>query len=145
MFERAPEWISRSPRIRKIIVEIWRAFLRVQRSTVARAVLVATRHDDSVLVVATPAGELRLPCFELDGWQPVEAQVRTWINAMTANPVNLKLKAIDGVPGLEGVKVLYSAEMQGTSNEIGETWLDTEQAPSALHVDDRRLLLISKN
>ena len=31
MFEQAPEWISRSPRIRKVAGKIWRAFLRVQR------------------------------------------------------------------------------------------------------------------
>ena len=57
MFEQAPEWISQSPRIRKVIVKIWRAFLRVQRATLARAVLLRGRQDGCVLAVALRRAE----------------------------------------------------------------------------------------
>ena len=99
MFERAPEWISRSPRIRKVIVKIWRAFLRVERATIARAVLVARRDDDCVFAVATPSGAFGLPFLELDGWEPVGTQVQAWVKRILSQPSELKLQLIDGTPG----------------------------------------------
>jgi hypothetical protein len=144
MFEEAPEWIARSPRIRKIIVKIWRAFLRIQRSTLARAVVVARRQDDCVLAVATPSGELRLPSLELDGWESVGTQVQRWVDDMLRQPSKLKLQVIDGTPGKEGVTFLYSAQVPGALRDFGDTWLEAELAPSALSESDRRLLLMSK-
>ena len=79
MFEQAPEWISRSPRIRKVAGKIWRAFLRVQRATLADAVLVVRREDDCVLAATTASGEVRLPSIELNGWEPVGTQVQRWL------------------------------------------------------------------
>jgi hypothetical protein len=144
MFEQAPEWVSRSPRIRKIIIKIWRIFLRVQRATVAKAVLVARRQDDCVLAVATPSGELRLPCLELDGWKSVGTQVQKWADKVLQQPSKLKLQAIDGTPGRKGVTFLYSAEAPGTLPETGDTWLEAELAPSALAEGDRHLLLMTR-
>ena len=144
MFEQAPEWISRSPRIRKVIVRIWRAFLRVQRATLAQAVLVARRPDDTVLAVATPSGNLRLPSLELDGWEPVGAQVQAWADGVLRQPSKLELQLIDGTPGKTGVTLLYSADPGEYPAEAGCTWLKASLARSAFSAGDRRLLLMSK-
>jgi hypothetical protein len=144
MFEQAPEWISRSPHIRKVIVKIWRALLRVQRSTLAHAVVVARRPDDRVLAVTSPSGELRLPSLELDGWEPVGTQVQDWVNGMLPRPRALKLQLIDGTPGREGVTFLYSVEVREPTEAADNTWLEAELAPSALSEEDRRLLMVSK-
>jgi hypothetical protein len=144
MFEQAPEWISRSPRVRKIIIRIWRIFLRVQRATLAKAVLVARRQDDCVLAVASPSGELRLPSLELDGWKPVTAQVQTWIERVLRQSGELRLQFIDGTPGREGVTFLYSVEVGEPSQETDDTWLEAELAPSSLSEVDRHLLLKSR-
>jgi hypothetical protein len=141
MFEQAPEWISRSPLIRKVVVKTWRAFLRVQRSTLAQAVLVARRQDGCVLAVAISSGELRLPYVELHGWAPVGTQVQAWADGMLRHPAKLKLAAIEGTPGREGVTFLYSAELEDWSGKIGDTWLEAKLASFALQVDDRRRLL----
>jgi hypothetical protein len=143
MFEQAPEWISRSPRIRKVIVKIWRCFLRVQRSTLAQAVLIARRQDNCVLAVAAPSGELRLPCLELDGWKPIGAQVQTWVESMGRRASMPQLQGVDGTPGRRGVTFLYSAQLDvRPSPGEGYTWLAAELAPSALLDGDRRLLLL---
>ena len=144
MFEQAPEWISRSPRIRKVIVKIWRAFLRVQRATLAQAVLVARRPDDCVLAVTSPSGELRLPSLELDGWKPVGTQVEGWVNGMLPQPRELKLQLIDGTPGREGVTFLYSVDVREPTKAAAEIWLEAEFTPSALPEEDRRLLMVTK-
>jgi hypothetical protein len=143
MFEQAPEWISRSPRIRKVIVKVWRAFLRVQRSTVARAVLVARREDDCVLAVAAPSGELSLPSLELDGWEPVGTQVQAWVKRILPQPRALRLQLIDGTPGREGVTFLYLVEVREPTKTADDVWLEAELAPSALSGEDRRLLMVS--
>jgi hypothetical protein len=144
MFEQAPDWISRSPRIRKMVVKIWRMFLRVQRATLAKAVLVARRRDDCVFAVASPSGELRLPSLELDGWKPVTKQVQAWIERILRQSGELRLQLVDGTPGKEGVTFLYSVEVREPSRETQDTWLEAELAPSALPEGDRRLLLMSQ-
>jgi hypothetical protein len=143
MFERAPEWISRSPRIRKVIVKIWRAFLRVERATIARAVLVARRDDDCVFAVATPSGAFGLPFLELDGWEPVGTQVQAWVKRILSQPSELKLQLIDGTPGRRGVTFVYSVEMRERGETADNHWLKAELAASALSEEDRRLLIVS--
>ena len=140
MFEKAPEWISRSPRIRKLIVRIWRTFLRVQRATLGQAVLVARRPDGCVLAVEGPSGELTLPYLELDGWAPVGTQVQTWVEHMLRQSDELKLQRVDGTPGRRGVTFLYLRELRKRSWEPGHRWLEAELAPSTLSEDDCRLL-----
>lgn len=142
MFEQAPEWISRSPRIRKIVVKIWRMFLRVQRATLAKAVLVVRRADDRVLAVNSSSG-FGLPSLELNGWRAVGTQVQGWVDRIAGQPSAPKLQAIDGTPGREGVRFLYSAHIDGASPGEGYTWLEAELAPSALSERDRHLLLLS--
>jgi len=151
MFSQWPSWLSRSPRVRRAVIKIWRAFLRVQRATLANAVLVVRRQDDRVLAfTAEESGEVRLPSIELDGWRPVGTQVQEWINQLLQQPstpqlqATPQLRAIDGTPGRKGVTFLYSADVAGSPQEVGCTWLEAELAPSALSVRDRRLLLMSK-
>ena len=142
MFEQASEWISRSPRIRKMIIKIWRIFLRVQRATLANAVLVVRRTDDRVLAVNSSSG-FGLPSLELNGWRPVGTQVQEWVDRISGQPSEPKLRAIDGTPCREGVRFLYSAHIDGASPGEGYTWLEAELAPSALSERDRHLLLLS--
>ena len=145
MFEQAPEWVSRSPRLRKLIVKLWRAFLRVQRATVAKAVLVVWRHDDCVLGVATNSGELKLPSLELDGWEPIGVQVQQWLDSFLRHRTTPRLETIDGRPRQNGVTFLYSARVsRSLQEETGYTWLAPEQASFALSVEDRRLLHMSR-
>jgi hypothetical protein len=142
MFEQAPEWVSRSPRIRKTIIKIWRIFLRMQRATLANAVLVMRRTDDRVLAVDSPSG-LGLPSLELSGWRPVGMQVQEWVDRISGQPSAPGLRAVDGAPGQEGVTFLYSADIEGASPDEGYTWLEAELASSALSERDRRLLRLS--
>lgn len=143
MFEEAPEWISRSPRIRRVIVKIWRAYLRVDRATLAQAVIVARRQDNFVLAVACSNG-LKLPTLELDGWEPVGTQVQQWAGRMLRNSSDIQLQAIDGTPGERGVTFLYSMFAVGASSEIAATWLEAGFAASTFPVCDSRLLQMSR-
>lgn len=140
MFTQAPEWISRSPLLRKTIVKVWRALLRLQRATRAQAVIVV-RRNGCVLAAAAGSGELRLPSIELDGWEPVGTQVQRLAERMLRQPSAVELHAIDGTPGKEGVTFLYLAEVGELRETVG-SWLDAEGAASALGDTDRRLLRI---
>lgn len=144
MFEQALGWISRFPRIRKVVVKVWRAFLRMQRATLAQAVLVVRRPDDCVLAVTSASGELRLPSIGLNGWEPVGSQVQGWVDQIGGRPLSTKLQGVDATPGREGITFLYSADADGPAPEIGCIWLEEEFAVYALSVGDRRLLLMSK-
>jgi hypothetical protein len=103
MLSQALSWLSRSPRVRRAVIKTWRAFLRVQRASLAYAVLVVRRQDDHVLALTSEAsGELRLPSMELDGWRPVGTQVQEWLDHMLRRPSTIRLQAIDGTPGRKG-------------------------------------------
>jgi hypothetical protein len=140
MFTEASSWLSHSPRLRRRVMKLWRALLRLQRASLARAVLVARRDDDCVLVGYSGTGEMRLPSLDLDGWQAVGTQVQEWLDQISRKGSTLQLKAIDGTPGHEGVTFLYAAEVNGLQPGAGYTWLEPELAPSALSPRDRRLL-----
>jgi hypothetical protein len=143
MFSQWPSWLSRSPRVRRAVIKIWRAFLRVQRATLANAVLVVRRQDDRVLAfTAEASGEFRLPSIELDGWRPVGTQVR--FNNLRRHSFRRHPNFRRLTEHRKGVTFLYSADVAGSPQEVGCTWLEAELAPSALSVGDRRLLLMSK-
>jgi hypothetical protein len=144
VFEQAPAWVSRSPRIRKLVIKLWRAWLRVQRATLAKVVLVAWRHDDYVLGITTSSGELRLPSLQLDGWEPVGLQVQNWLDDLLRQPSSPQLEIIDGAPGQEGVTFLYSARVSRSLHDNRLRWLEPEFASSILSVEDRRLLRIGQ-
>jgi hypothetical protein len=144
VFEQAPEWVSQSPRIRKLVIKLWRAWLRVQRATLAKVVLVAWRHDDYVLGITTSSGELRLPSLQLDGWEPIGLQVQNWLHDLLRQPSSPQLESIDGTPGQKGVTFLYSAWVGRSLDDSRLRWLEPEFASLILSVEDRRLLHLGK-
>lgn len=137
-------WFFRSPFRRRIIIRSWRVLLRVQRATLASAVLVVRRPDGSLLAFPSSSGRLGLPRKELDGWRPIGAQVEEWLDQILRQASKPKLQAIDGTPGRKGVTFLYSADVDASPPDAGCVWLDADLAPSALSVADRRLLLMSQ-
>jgi hypothetical protein len=118
MFEQAPEWISRSPRIRKMVIKIWRIFLPLQRATLAKAVLIARRQDDCVRATTSFAG-FGLTSLELNGWKTVEAQVQEWANQTWRQPGSPQLLAIDGTLAERGSRFsILSASMGHRRNKV---------------------------
>jgi hypothetical protein len=145
MFSQWPSWLSRSPRIRRFVIKLWRVFLRVQRSTFANAVLVVRQQDGRVLALPSTSGELRLPLKQLDGWTAVTTQVEEWLEQLLEPGQTPKLVAIDGTPGRQGVTFLYSAEVPSSaSDHTNGVWLEVDVPLPTLNSGDRRLLLLSK-
>jgi hypothetical protein len=145
MFSQWPSWLSRSPRVRRTTIKLWRVFLRVQRSTLANAVLVVRRQDGRVLTFASTSGELRLPIKELDGWRAVTTQVEEWLEQLVQRTSTPKLLAIDGTPGRQGVTFIYLAEVPRASDHPNGFWLDPDVALPTLTIGDRRVLLPSQH
>ena len=144
MFDDWSGWFFRSPFRRRAIIRSWRVLLRVQRATLASAVLVVHRPDGSLLALPSTSGRLGLPRKELDGWRPIGAQVEEWLDQILRQASKPKLQAIDGTPGRKGVTFLYSADVDASPPDARCVWLDADLAPSALSVADRRLLLMSQ-
>jgi hypothetical protein len=144
MFSQWPSWLSRSPRIRRTAIKSWRILLRVQRATLARAVLVVHRQDGRVLALSSSTGELRLPTKELDGWRAVTNQVEEMLESLLPQTATPKLKAILGVPGREGITVLYTVPYPQAPDLANRIWLDPDIASFRLAGGDRRLLLLAK-
>jgi|SRR6476620_7814435 len=145
MLDQWNHWVFRSRFRRHALIKGWRVLLRVQRSTLANAVLVVHQRDGSVLGVFSTSGELRLPLKELDGWKAVTTQVEEWLEGMLQQRQTPELIAIQGTPGRQGVTFLYSAEVAisvpGGTNEI---WFNPDLALPMLTPGDRHLLLLSK-
>jgi len=145
MFSQWPSWLSRSPRVRRPVIKLWRVFLRVQRSTLANAVLVVRRQDGRVLALPSTSGEPRLPLKELDGWKAVPTQVEEWLEQLLQQRQTPKLVAIEGTPGRKGVTFLYAAEVPSSaSDHANGIWLDADVAMPTLNSGDRCLLRLSK-
>jgi len=143
MFDDWSGWCFRSPFLRRTFIRSWRVFLRIQRATLASAVLVVRGPDGSLLALPSSSGRLGLPCKELDGWRPIGAQVEEWLDRILRQASKPKLRAIDGTPGRKGVTLLYSAYTDASPPLANGMWLDADLALSALSVADRRLLLMS--
>ena len=86
---------SRSPFIRRRVIKLWRVLLRVQRASLANAVLVLRRHDGHILVLPSPSGGLRLPVKQLDAWIPIATQVEAWLGQLLEEKSTPSLVAID--------------------------------------------------
>jgi hypothetical protein len=142
VFDHWSGWVFQSRFRRRAIIKGWRALLRVQRATLADAVLVVKRRDGRVLAFRAP-GEVMLPRMALDGWQPIGTQVEGWLDQLS-KASNLQLRAVDGTPGREGVTFLYSADADASPSKDDYMWLDAELDISAVSDRDRRLLLISQ-
>jgi hypothetical protein len=108
----------------------------------ANAVIVVER-DGEVLVHSLPSGRLELPRQELDGWAPIESQVKTWLAQFPCEKSAPELISVEGTPGATGVDFLYAATLVAApSANRGELWLDYEAAKVALDAADRRLLTL---
>jgi hypothetical protein len=145
MFSQWSSWLSRSPRVRRIVIKSWRVYLRVQRATLGRAVLVVRSHNGHVLAFATNSGELRLPSKELDGWRAVTTQVEEWISQLNPKMSRPRLLTIEGMPSGPGVTFVYSAEAASVSSQRDAVWLDPKDELSVLSIGDQRLLVLSKH
>ena len=145
MLDEVNNWVFSSRFRRRALIKAWRVFLRVQRATLANAVLVVRRQDGCVLALSSTSGELRLPLKELDGWKAVTTQVEEWLEQLLQQRQTPKLVAIEGAPGRQGVTFIYCAEAGAAfpDHESG-VWLDPKIALPTLPSGDRRLLLLSK-
>jgi hypothetical protein len=140
MFAEWPSWLSRSPFLRRRVIKLWRVLLRMQRASLANAVLVLRRRDGRVLVLPSPSGGLRLPVKQLDAWIPIAAQVEEWLSQMLQEKSTPLLVAIDGTPS-EEVTFVYAATAASPSAKTDDQlWLDTDVAASSLRDEDGRLL-----
>jgi hypothetical protein len=137
-------WFFRSPFRRRTIIRSWRVLLRMQRATLASAVLVVRGPDGSLLTLPSSSGAFGLPRKALDGWRPIGVQVEEWLDQILRQASNPKLQAIDGTPGRKGVTFLYSADIDASPPLADGMWLDADLAPSTLSAGDRRLLLMSQ-
>ena len=60
-----PEWLSKSPYVRRRVMKIWRALLRMQRASLALRDFGDTRKGRSHSSPGSASGELKLPAKEL--------------------------------------------------------------------------------
>lgn len=144
MLDEVNKWVFGSPFRRRTLIKAWRVLLRVQRATLANAVLVVRRQDGCVLALSSTSGEPRLPLKELDGWKAVTTQVEEWLEQLLQQRQTPKLVAIDGTPGRQGVTFIFCAEASAGFPEASGVWLDPEIALPTLSSCDRRLLLLSQ-
>jgi hypothetical protein len=140
LFSERPAWIAWNPALRHAAVQFWRGLLRVQRATLAEAVLVVSDKDGRVLVRRAPSGELRLPSKPLDALLPITTQVEEWLGAMLQHRSTPALVAIEGTPSREGVTFLYAVTLDAPAGTGNELWLE----PRAINFGpkDHRLLLL---
>jgi hypothetical protein len=137
-------WLFRSRFRRRSLMKFLRVFLRLQRATLANAILVIRRPDGCVLAFPSQSGELRLPFKELDGWKTVTSQVEEWLEQLLHQRQAPELVAIEGTPGRQGVTFLYSAKASLSYSEHSDgIWLDPDGAPPTLRSSERRLLLLA--
>lgn len=145
MLDELNNWVFSSRLRRRTLIKVWRVLLRIQRATLANAVLVVRRQDGRVLVLSTTSGELRLPAMELDGWKIVTAQVEEWVEQLLERRQTPRLLAIEGTPGRQGVTFIYSADAGATfPDHATGVWLDPEVVLPTLSNQDRRILLNCK-
>jgi hypothetical protein len=143
MFSQWPTWLSRWPFVRRSVIKFWRVLLRIQRASLAKAVLVVRRQDDLILVFASPSGELQLPDKQLDAWVPITTQVEEWLDQLLPQASAPSLVSVDGTPGSEGVTFLYTAKGEAVHTQSGEgTWLHPDIAAVRLGSRDNRLLCL---
>ena len=143
MFSQWPTWLFRWPFVRRSVIKFWRLLLRIQRATLAKAVLVVCRQDDLILVFASQSGELQLPYKQLDAWVPITTQVEEWLDQLLPQASTPSLVSVDGTPGREGITFLYTAKGASVHTKSGEgTWLHPDIAAVRLSSGDNRLICL---
>jgi hypothetical protein len=143
MFSQWPIWLSRSPLIRRLAIRVLRVYWRIQRATLARAVIVLGRNDGRILVVPSPSGEFALPIKQLDAWEPVTTQVDLWLCHLRQANAKAFLVGIEGMPTERGITFLFAATTETPSYQTADQlWLEAETAIATLGDEDRGLLQI---
>ena len=123
-------------------MKVWRVFLRLQRATLARAVLLARRSDGAVLALSTDSNELMLPTKNLNGWEVVTTQVEDLVDDAISQRQTPRLVAVLGTPSRSGVTFVFSAEIPASaSGEVEGIWLQRPATHPLLRASDRELLL----
>jgi hypothetical protein len=143
MFEQWPSLIARNPTVRRTAIKLWRVLLRMQRATLAKAVLVVRERDGRIFVLRSPSGALELPVTPIDAWVPITTQIEAWLARLLQQSASPSLVAVDGTPGREGVTFLYAARLQCTPPESeGALWLEPDVAALGLDQNGSRLLAL---
>ena len=140
MFAEWPSWLSRSPFLRRRVIKLWRVLLRLQRASLANAVLVLRGRDGRVLVIQSPSGEFQLPVKQLDAWIPIATQVEEWLDQLLQERLTPSLVAINGTPSEEVTFVYVATATSPSVKTRDQLWLDTDAAASSLRNEDGRLL-----
>lgn len=140
LFSERPAWIARNPALRRIAVETWRSVLRLQRATLAKAVLVVKDKDGRILVTRTPSGALQLPAKVLDAQLPVTTQAEEVFEQVLHYRFTPSLVAIEGTPSAEGVTFLFAATFNPSAEGRDGIWLQPDVAAATLDDNDNRLL-----
>jgi len=125
-----------------MVIKLWRILLRVQRATLAKAILIVWGGDGRVLVHALRSGRLELPRQELSGWISIETQVDAWLARLPYEKSSPAFVSVEGTPGVDGVTFLYTATLKGAApySTSGGIWLDYDAAKVTLGAADRHLL-----
>jgi hypothetical protein len=117
--------------MRAMVFRPLRFYIRAQRASLARAVLVVRNADGSVLIQLDRTGKMGLPSFELDGWQPSMPQVEGWAEQVFGRNLRPALAAIEGHCG--ELELIYTTRPV-TSAEINREarWLTSSSAAEHL-------------
>ena len=87
---RFPAWLFRSRLIRQVFYGSCRVVWRIQRASLARAVLVVRNRDGRILVLGEPSGTLQLPLKMLDGRVTVTTRLMIGSSRFCHGPLRLR-------------------------------------------------------
>ena len=131
-------WLFRWPFIRRVVFKLWRLQLRIERATLATAVVVVRSDDGHVLVVSDPSGMFQLPSTSLDGWITITHQVEDWLKELLQRAATASLVSVAGTCG--DVTFLYRAEIDtGPVMHQAARWLSPDIAAVSLTNEHARL------
>jgi hypothetical protein len=124
------------------MMKLFRLHWRMQRATLASAVVVVRDGDGRVLLLSQPSGTFQLPRKELDGRIDITHQVEAWLNDLLTRATAISLVSLEGSCG--DVTLLYTAEVDmPPATEQAARWLLPDFALTGLGAEDVRLLRLS--
>lgn len=88
-------WLFRSPSARRVLFKLWRLQWRIERATLATAVVVVRSDDGHVLVVSEPSGTFQLPSTSLNGWITITHQVEDWLKELLQRAATASLVSVE--------------------------------------------------
>lgn len=137
-------WGSQYPKLRRPFTGLLRHGWRVQRATLAKAVLVIENGAGAILVLSSP-GPLRLPAIDLNPWDVIATQVEAHLAALLHRSCAVYLVAVKGGPSADGVTFLYGAITDSSNQETGNVWVPPKElASSGLNGDDLQYIALHK-